>query len=423
MVNALDVLTEHRNQLNAQIKDLAEKNMTALLNHAPITERRVFAKQSEELENQLNAVDEEIKQVKQEQIRLQEEKRKADQLAATQAKLEQELQEKKKKKAQWTGAESKLKGDDKLAANAEKILDVLKVQVIPSTECVEPNDAFIKALFRFGTNSFKRALQGTRFKVKEKCKTHKKDAVFSQLKFSNADGYEDDNPLSEFDRAVLGVIISEYLAGNRYTTVNIIHRALIGKVGDQNVRPFKNQQDAIINSVIKLMATVVDFSGAAESLIQMKYTDKNGNEVTLKSSNLISADILDGKINGQIMKGIIFFKDNSPLFDIADAKKQIIRYPHSLLDVPNQNNTPRIISIKKYVIRRICEIKLHKMTPTITFDDVFSKCRMLDSPRKTRMDARNAISHLFQYLKVKNFISDFELVQQHNKFIAVKFTF
>ena len=41
---------------------------------------------------------------------------------------------------------------------AEKILDVLKVQIFPSTECVEVNDAFVKALFRFGVSSFQQAL-------------------------------------------------------------------------------------------------------------------------------------------------------------------------------------------------------------------------------------------------------------------------
>ncbi len=121
------------------------------------------------------------------------------------------------------------------------------------------------------------------------------------------------------------------------------------------------------------MATIVDFSGAADLLLEMKYTDKDGNEVILKSANLLSADILDGKVNGQLLEGVIYFKSTSPLFDIADAKNQIIRYPHAFLNVPNQNNTLRIVSIKKYVMRCICEIKLHHMTPTITFDDVCLK--------------------------------------------------
>lgn len=90
-----------------------------------------------------------------------------------------------------------------------------------------------------------------------------------------------------------------------------------------------------------------------------------GNENRLRASNLLSADIIDAKINGQIMEGVIFFKQNSPLFHIADAKDQVIRYPHALLNVPNQNNTPLIIKLKKYVMRRICDMpSAHYILPS-----------------------------------------------------------
>ena len=67
----------------------------------------------------------------------------------------------------------------------------------------------------------------------------------------------------------------------------------------------------------------------------MNYRDKDGNEIILCASNLLSANIIDAKINGQVMEGVIFFKANSSFFDIADEKDQVIRYPHALLNVPN----------------------------------------------------------------------------------------
>ena len=308
--------------------------------------------------------------------------------------------------------------------NAEKILETLKVQIKPSTECVEVNDAIVKYLFTFGPKSFKKALNGKSFGIKHKNNSKKHKAVVTSLRISNDADYNDTSPLTEFDRAVLGVIISEYLSSNRYTTINIIFRALIGQIGKVGIVPRPNQKQAIENSIEKLMGTIVDFAEISKSHNELHYTDKNGDELRLKKSNLLSADILDAKVNGQALDDVIFFKANSPLFDIADAKNQIVRYPHKLLDVPNQNNTPRIISIKKYVMRRICEIKLHKqLTPTITFDDVFTKCRIINSHREIKADARNAIIKLFQHLKDQKFIKDFELVQQRNKFISVKFSF
>lgn len=260
--------------------------------------------------------------------------------------------------------------------NAGKILNLLKVQVKPSTECVEPNDAIIKALF--GTS-------GKKISITEKHKTKRKPAVVSNL---NVQGTAvTDTPLSEYDRAVFGVLVSEIDVGNRYTTVNIIHRALIGRPGQglKGFYPEKDQKNAIINSVSKLMVPVVDFSDVKDSLKKLKYTDKDGNELILRKDNILSASIFDAKVNGQPVEGVIFFKENSPLFDIANLKDQVIRYPHELLNVPNQNNIPLIISLKKYVMRRICEIKLHskQLKPTITFDDVFSKCKVNADDKKS----------------------------------------
>ena len=364
------------------------------------------------------------------EAKLADEKRKAELLATERAKAEAEQKAKEAAKAKIVAQESKLNGkkssDEQLNVSADKIIDILKVQITPSTICVEPNDAFIKSVFKASKSAYSQLLGGKYYAVKEKRKIHKKDAVFSKLEIQNVEGYDNDSPLDEFDRAVLGVIISEYLIDNLYTTVNIIHRALIGRPGQgiKGFYPKKDQKKSIVDSVIKLMSTVVDFSGVNDSLKEMKYTDKDGNEITFRASNLLVADIIDAKINGQVMEGVIFFKANSPLFQIADAKDQVIRYHHALLNVPNQNNTPLVISLKKYVMRRICEIKLHKkMTPTITFNDVFSKCRLSNANKFKREDARNAIIKFLEHLKGQKFITDFEVKKRGNAIYGVTFTF
>ena len=362
------------------------------------------------------------------EAKLAEEKRKAELLAQERAKSDAEQKAKKAAKAKVDHELSQLKGNKssvvQLNSTAEKILNTLKIQIIPSAECVEPNEAFTKAVFRFSYNSFKRALQGKSFAVKEAHQNNKHDKIWSKFSITNAEGYNDDTPLDEFDRAVLGVIISEYLVDNRYTTINIVFRALVGKVGDQNVRPSKNQETAIIHSIHKLRHTDIDFSGVNDSLKAMKYTDKDGNELILRNDYLLSASIIDAKINGQLFDGVIFFKDSCPLFDIATIKDQVIRYPHELLNVPNMNNTPLVISLKKYVIRRICEIKLHKnLARTITFDDVFQKCRMGNINKHKKLDARNSIIKFFEHLQSQNFITDFKVTKRKNVIYGISFSF
>ena len=47
---------------------------------------------------------------------------------------------------------------NQLAQSATDIIDILKVQIMPSTVCVEVNELFTKSLFRFGPKSFQKAL-------------------------------------------------------------------------------------------------------------------------------------------------------------------------------------------------------------------------------------------------------------------------
>ena len=207
-----------------------------------------------------------------------------------------------------------------------------------------------------------------------------------------------------------------------YTTIKIIFRALIGKVGDKGAILRKNQEIAIVNSINKLRHTDVDLSDVAKTLKALKYTDKDGNEIIFKATYLLPADIIDAKINGQIMKGVIFFRDIPQLYHVADAKNQIIRYPHALMNVPNQNNTPRNIALKKYVIRRICEMKLHRnMTPTLTFADMFRKCRLAELSRELKRDARNSVINYVKYLKGINFIQNFKIQKRGNAICGVTF--
>ena len=233
------------------------------------------------------------------------------------------------------------------------------------------------------------------------------------------------NSLNEFDRAVFDVCISEQLFDNCYTTISAIFRALIGKVGDAGVILHKNQQAAVIESLKRLMTANITFKGLTDNLKKLGYI-KGNQPFSLHSTNILPAVLLEEKtyrVNGNDIDTVVYFYTRSPLFDIADVKSQILRYPHELFNVPNQNNTPRIITLKSYVMRRIFEIKSHKMTPTITFDDVFKKCRIADKDSKTILRARNAIIQLFQHLKDIGEIKTFEVTKNRGAFYSVNFTF
>ena len=453
-------LQEHKAQLQAKYQSLKADVFKVMSSGSDSDESRSIMAEFDALSQEIQTVNEQIfniehaDEIKAEQERqaqeeerkarelaerekrlqeakLTEEKRKAELLAQERAKLDAQLKAKETAKAKIVAQTSKLHSNlssyNQLNPDADNIIDILKIQLTPSSICVEPNDVFIKTVFNACKSAYAQLLGGKFYNVQEKRKTHKKDAVFSKLEIQNVEGYDNKVPLNEFDRAVLGVIISEQVFGNRYTTVNIIHRALIGRPGQATAGfyPRKDQEAAIVNSVSKLMGTVVAFSDAVDSWKKLKYTDKDGNELILRKDNILSASIFDAKVNGQPVDGVIFFKENLPLLKIADSKDQIIRYPHALLNVPNQNNTPLVISLKKYVIRRICEIKLHpkQMKPTITFDDIFSKCKVDSSDKKKRQRARNVIFKFFEHLKAQNFISDFHVKKDGREYRGISFIF
>ncbi len=308
---------------------------------------------------------------------------------------------------------------------ADSVRDALQnVHFKPTRTRVELNDKATKKYFNLDAETYDFLINkhGT-YNIVEK-KNHKKHGkVRTPTTLSNADGYSNVKPLNEFDRAVQCAIISEQLAGNRYTTPAIIFRALVGKVGEVGVTPSVNQEKAILESIDKLMFTRFN-ADTAKSFEILKYP--NGDEIKLKKSAILPACIVDAKINGQVIDNVIFFDRESPLYLIANAKNQIIRYDAKLLDVPNMNNTPMIITIKNYVIRRICEIKLHKqLAKTLTFDDIFQKCRIDKASNKTKFDARNIIFRFLQHLIDHNFIDSFDIVKNKNgkKFYAVTFTF
>lgn len=300
--------------------------------------------------------------------------------------------------------------------NSKKMLDSMRsIQVSPSRVRVEPNDKATKVLFGIKDEGYQNLLDGTSRNIVEKRNHKKHGTIRTPYTLTNADGYDNKIPLNEFDRAVLSVCISEWLAGNPYTTPAIILRALIGKVGDQNVRPRPNQLNAILVAIEKLMFT--NFNPDTEDSFKKLHYSDGGDSIKIKKSAVLPACVVDAKINGQLIDNAVFFTLESPLLIISDKKSQILRYDSDLLNVPNQNNTPLVISLKNYVMRRIVEIFAHKMTKTITWDNVFRRCRISDASDKIKHDARDAINKLFAHLQHQGFIKSFEPAK---KFSAAK---
>ena len=286
----------------------------------------------------------------------------------------------------------------------------------PSRIRVEINDKLAKVIFKLSDEATDELINGDTFCIVEK-RSKKFGEITTAYKILNAAGYQVLRPFTMFDRFVLAVCISEWLAGNRYTTVAIIYRALTGKIGKKDSKPSVTQRKAIIESLEILMSRIVDY-GAEDICQVMGYN--NGNPFVAKAPLLPAAYIDFSSLNGE-SDTLIFFTDEPPLLKMAQIKKQLISYDATLLDTTGQN-TPMNIETKNYTMLRIQEIALHKqLTPTITFADVFKKLRIENAHVEIKRRIREYIIAFFEHLKTEGVVKSFEVVKHGNTFYGIKF--
>ena len=283
------------------------------------------------------------------------------------------------------------------------------------TKLITLNDKLTKTLFSLPADEYYDSLQnGMSIAVNETISRGKKIQSHFTLKSGGFAALR--RPLNEFDRAVFDTCNSARAAKFRGITPDSLFRALVGGKTNQNPRP--NQLAPIFESLERLMTVIeIDFSQTCEKI--PKY-----NSAPAKiTAQILPCQILENVIvNGQITT-IIEFTDESPLLKIARAKKQLLTYPISLLKIPRQNNTPLVIMIKSYVIRRVLEIIAHNMTPTITFADVFKHCELSDANRLQQYDARKIILDVMKHLQSDGIIKSFETTKKDGSYYSISLTF
>lgn len=295
------------------------------------------------------------------------------------------------------------------------------LQLYPQQTRVELNDKATKIIFSRSDKSFSNVINGKTLSIVEKKNHKKKGEVVSRCHLQTSNGFTYIAPLGEYERDVLNVCNTAWQAGNRYITYAQIQRALSGKTGmdADKARTYKNQFADIIDAIDKLMCTQYD-PDILEVYEELNY---EGAEKILKAPLLPCKRVL--KVVGGKQIALIEMLDESPLAKQAKAKGQILTYPARLLNVPNQNNTRLVTELKNYTVRRVVECIEHskQMKPILTLDDIFSKCRIKDSTKRTKQHARECLEKLFAHLQAEKFIKSYEWTKKGNAFYSIKFTF
>ena len=298
------------------------------------------------------------------------------------------------------------------------------VQLYPAKKLVFPNDCFAKRLFNLTDDDYQQAIEESKILEVDEKRNHRKfgDVITPfRIRLDDQNDFTLSEPLEQFHFAVLCACISEWNAGNRYTTPSIIYRAVTGKIGDNDANPSKDQLADILAAIDKLMRTqiAINMSKACENL---KYN--NGNAYKIISAILPSKRVTETTINGKETT-VISFDRESPLWEIAADVKggQVLSCDSTLLNVPNQQNTRMNIAVKTYVLRRVLEIIAHpkQMMPVITFADVFQKCRLENASRKKKLDVRETILIFLEHLQAQGLVEDFRLNNRGARPYSVSF--
>ena len=235
---------------------------------------------------------------------------------------------------------------------------------------------------------------------------------------TNEDACDNTDPLNEFDYAVFSACLSYFDKGDSCISLGIIYRAMTGKTTEGGKRKVPPEiREFILLSLKKLIGTVIEIDDAQVNSA-FDYV-KSGSK---KCSAILPAHFDETLINGKDTT-VVFFDRISPLMEIAKQRKQILSYSPTLLDAPNIRNSSMNIMLKNYALRRVLEIIAHNMTATLTFGDIFEKCRIEDANHDKKCDARNNLIKFFEHLKNESVIKDFIITKKRNAFYSIKFTY
>lgn len=284
-----------------------------------------------------------------------------------------------------------------------------------ATQIVVPNDKLNKVFFSLTFEEFIGIMnEGRQLDIDERPKKKKgKPSITTFIKLQLQGNLSADDfvicstPLDAFDRAVFCAAASERLAGNSTTSLSAIYRLVHGQSAGGNYR-LKDKQAKEIFSSLKKLSSLLIFADLTEICKLYKCEP-----LKINFKPILPCRIYEGKLLGGNSTTLIDFTDEPPLLTIAKLKNnQLLSFDSNLLtdasDFSRFNR--RTIAARFYTLIRVLEIKLHSLTPIITVDDVFEKCRIDFNIRHERKaHCLDAIIFLLEHLKNEDVIHSFKL--------------
>lgn len=280
---------------------------------------------------------------------------------------------------------------------------------------VVPCDKLSNHMFNYSADEYADILE-----YRDKCscvETVKKGKkVVTPYWLELVEGYENYLPPNAFDREVLFSAISAYEQGFRVITFSTTLHNLTG--GNQT-RVRNEQYAAIRGAFDKLGFTRIEIDLAPLFKAMPKYKANYTGEARLVGI-LLPCRYFDAEINGQKTLAIELLGE-SPLMTVAKLKKQVITYDAEPLNIAEQNNTPTVITVKNFLLRRIKLIE-RGLNSFILLDTIYAECGLADATKRQRQEIRKAITDILSSFKADGVIKNFEFKKQGRAYRSIKIT-
>ena len=314
------------------------------------------------------------------------------------------------------------------ATNCDKSLALVEpekkresIRLIPAKMLVMTNDKLTKELFRHTPEEYLRLFEAGGL-LREK-KLPKIGEIFTSYWLELDDDYTDKSPLTMFAKAVFTACVSEWIIGNRYTTVGVIFRHITGKPSGSNAQPSPAMKELILFCIRKMMCTIlrVDMTEVC------KHLNYNDGEPLILNSPILPCKYVEGiRINGNKAETVIYFFDESPLLTIARVKNnQLLSVEPRLLNISKHSGSPKSISVRHCIIQRVLESFLHqtdsKIEPIIAFDYVFKVCGFMNADSKKKCEVIHEVIEVFEELVSSGDIKSFIVNRDGDKYNSVEF--
>lgn len=272
-----------------------------------------------------------------------------------------------------------------------------------------PCDKLSQILFEFSADEYADILENhDRCGCVEGIKKDQK--VITPYWLELIEDYADKLPPDAFTREVLFHAMNFYEQGFNVFTFSMTLDSLTG--GEEKRNIYKEQYAAIKQAIDKLGFTriKIDLTPLFKAFPKYASNFKGNRDHAELVGILLPMKYLETEINGQKTLAVKLL-DESPLMTYAKLKKQLLTYDTAPLAIAGQKNTPQVITIKNYLLRRIKLIE-RGLNSSILFDTIYAECGLANADKWQKQEMRKVIADVLKAFKADGVIKNFEFEKQ-----------